>query len=171
MAWTRGDVVLIPFPFSDLRAIKARPTIVVSTSVFHTIRQELLLAYLTSQAAQLHPIFDYLLVDWQAAGLLKPSVMKPRVAIIQETLVQHHVGTLSDRDMVEVDRRLRRAMNLNMTALDDALTETDLTRHPPASVQRLAEAGLGAVRRLHDHGDQTVDLGRLRSLFPPADNL
>ncbi len=58
-----------------------------------------------------------------------------------------------------------------MTALDDALSETDLTRHPSASVQRLAEAGLGAVRRLHDRGDQTVDLGRLRSLFPPADNL
>jgi mRNA-degrading endonuclease toxin of MazEF toxin-antitoxin module len=49
MAWSRGDVVLIPFPFSDLQAIKTHPAIIVSSQALHTIRQELLLVYVTSQ--------------------------------------------------------------------------------------------------------------------------
>lgn len=63
MAWNRGDIVLIPFPFSDLQAIKTRPAIVVSSTALHAIRQELLLVYVTSQLSNAHPIFDYLIVD------------------------------------------------------------------------------------------------------------
>jgi mRNA-degrading endonuclease toxin of MazEF toxin-antitoxin module len=85
MVWERGDVVLIPFPYSDLNAIKTRPT--------------------------------YVLADWQAAGLLRPTVMKPRLATIQETLVRHHIGRLSPRDMMEVNKRLRRTMSLNILYL------------------------------------------------------
>lgn len=45
MAFQRGDIVLIPFPFTDLTATKTRPAIVVSGAVYHSVRSELLLAY------------------------------------------------------------------------------------------------------------------------------
>jgi len=112
MAWARGDVVLIPFPYSDLSATKTRPTIVISTPAYQVARRELLLVYLTSQVSQIHSTFDYLLADRQAAGLLKPTLMRSRVAVVQEALVQYHVGTLSSRDLIEVDRRLRWVMGL-----------------------------------------------------------
>lgn len=165
MAWVRGDVVLIPFPYSDLSATKTRPTIVVSNPEYHSARRELLLAYLTSQISQLHPTLDYLLADWQSAGLLKPTLMRPRVAVVQETLAQHHVGALSTRDLAEVDRRLRRAMSLNETALGDALAETDLTRQPTGSVQRLAESALSAAVSIAARGDSAIDLARLRTIL------
>jgi mRNA interferase MazF len=112
MALARGDIVLIPYPYSDLSASKTRPAIVISSVAYHSVFQELLLAYLTSQVTNPHPDFDYLLVDWQEAGLLKPTLMKARVAVIKSSLVQHRVGQLSQRDMVAVDRCLRRAMAL-----------------------------------------------------------
>jgi len=34
MAFQRGDVVLVPFPFSDLSTIKVRPAVVVSGEEF-----------------------------------------------------------------------------------------------------------------------------------------
>ncbi|MBI4675327.1 MAG: type II toxin-antitoxin system PemK/MazF family toxin [Chloroflexi bacterium] len=112
MAWTRGDVVLIPFPFSDLNASKTRPTVIVSVPEFQAIHGELLLAYLTSNVAQPHPTLDYILADWQATGLLKPTVMKPRLAVVHESLVKFKIGTLSQRDLEKVDECLRRALGL-----------------------------------------------------------
>lgn len=107
MAWARGEVVLIPFPFSDLSASKTRLVVIGSTPKYHSIRQELILAYLTSQISPQHPKFDYLLADWQAAGLLRPTLMQPRLAIIRSELVQHRVGRLTRRDLAKVDERLR----------------------------------------------------------------
>ncbi|MEA3397813.1 MAG: type II toxin-antitoxin system PemK/MazF family toxin [Chloroflexota bacterium] len=34
MAFQRGDVVLIPFPYTDLSASKTRPVVVVSSDIY-----------------------------------------------------------------------------------------------------------------------------------------
>ncbi len=112
MAFRRGDVVLIPFPFSDLSAAKTRPAVVVSGDLYHAIRSELLLAFVSSQTAQANPTLDYVLDDWETAGLLKPSFVRPKIAAVAPALVVYHVGTLSARDLQEVDQRLRRALDL-----------------------------------------------------------
>ena len=112
MAWKKGDVLLIPFPYSNLRAKKVRPVVVVSVAAYQALRGELLVTYLTSQTAHPHATFDYLLVDWAAAGLLKPTLMKPRVAVLKDTLVKHNIGTLSAQDLSEIEKRLKRAMGL-----------------------------------------------------------
>lgn len=44
MAFQRGDVVLIPFPFTDLTTTKTRPAVVVSSAAYQSVRPELLLA-------------------------------------------------------------------------------------------------------------------------------
>ena len=74
----RGDVVLIPFPYTDLSAFKTRPAVVVSSRIYHAARSELLLAYVSSQISQANPTIDYALADWADAGLLKPSFVRPR---------------------------------------------------------------------------------------------
>lgn len=70
MAFQRGDVVLIPFPFTDLTATKTRPAVVVSSAAYHNVRSELLLAYVSSQTAKATAPIDCVLNDWQAAGLV-----------------------------------------------------------------------------------------------------
>ena len=51
MALQRGDVVLVPFPFSDLSATKVRPAVVVSSPLYHATEPDLMLAALTSNVA------------------------------------------------------------------------------------------------------------------------
>ena len=51
MAFQRGDVVLVPFPFSDLSTTKVRPAVVVSGSLYHTTEPDLILAAITSRVA------------------------------------------------------------------------------------------------------------------------
>jgi len=165
MAFRRGDVILIPFPYTDLSAAKTRPAVVVSSDIYHAARSELLLAYVSSQVSQANPTIDYVLADWAAAGLLKPSFVRPKVAAVEPALVAYHVGTLSARDLLEVDRCLRRAMALVETALGDVLTEVDLTAQPAAIIQALAEKSVAAAVVLTSVGEPDVDLGFLRELL------
>ena len=83
MAYQRGEVVLLPFPFTDLSATKTRPAVVVSSEIYHRVRSELLLAYVSSQVTKAHRDLDHILVDWALVGLPKPSFVRPKLAAIE----------------------------------------------------------------------------------------
>ncbi|MFA0755096.1 MAG: hypothetical protein YPKNTGVA_000594 [Candidatus Fervidibacter sp.] len=110
MAFQRGDVVLIPFPFTDLSAKRVRPAIVVSVPEYEQNTGDIIVAQVTSRQHSLPT--DYALQDWQFAGLLKPSVVRVKLATINAALVQFRTGRLSDRDLEEVNKRLRLALGL-----------------------------------------------------------
>ena len=44
-----GDVVLVPFPFTDQTTTKKRPAVVVSSQAYHRTRADLILMAITSQ--------------------------------------------------------------------------------------------------------------------------
>lgn len=72
MAIQPGDVVTVEFPGAT--GTKRRPAVVLSTATYHTTRPDVILGLLTSQTSgAVHPS-DYLLLDWQQAGLRKPSL-------------------------------------------------------------------------------------------------
>jgi mRNA interferase MazF len=103
-------VVLIPFPFTDLSAKRVRPAIVVSVPEYEQNTGDIIVAQVTSRQHSLPT--DYALQDWQFAGLLRPSVVRVKLATINASLVQFRTGRLSDRDLEEVDKRLRLALGL-----------------------------------------------------------
>ena len=109
MTFQRGDVILVPFPFSDLSAAKARPAVVVSSARYHATEPDLLLAALTSQVAGATGPFDYHLRDWRAAGLRFPSALKPVLVTLDPARTLHRIGALSAEDLAQVDERLRAA--------------------------------------------------------------
>ncbi len=111
MASQRGDVVLLPFPFSDQSAAKVRPAVVVSTAAYMSSEPDLLVAALTSRIGPLGP-FDYLLRDWSAAGLRVPSALKPVLVAADPSMVLLTVGAVSQRDLVAIEDRLRSALGL-----------------------------------------------------------
>src|SRR5436190_8308664 len=47
--YKRGDIVLVPFPFTDLSSSKRRPSLVVSPDWFNSSNQDLVLVGITSQ--------------------------------------------------------------------------------------------------------------------------
>ena len=112
MAFQRGDIVLVPFPFSDLGTTKVRPAVVVSSSLYHTTEPDLILAAITSKIAAATGPLDYVLGDWQASNLRYPSALKPVLFTLDPVRVLHRIGTLTPLDLAEVDRRLRRALEL-----------------------------------------------------------
>ncbi len=93
-----GDVVLVPFPFTDQTTAKQRPAAVVSSLAFHRTRADLIVAAITSRLRPSRTLGETTIFDWQDAGLLKPSLLKPVLATVEKSLVLRHLGRLSDRD-------------------------------------------------------------------------
>ena len=92
-----GDVVLVPFPFTDQSTSKKRPAVVVSSAAYNAERPDVIIIAVTSQV-RAENRFDIPLQDWQQARLLKPSVVKPVIATIEKPLVIKQLGRLSEKD-------------------------------------------------------------------------
>lgn len=92
-----GDVVLVGFPFSHLQAIKQRPAVIVHSQAYREQPDAILMA-ITSQLRPDLPTCDMRLHDWQAVGLLKPSMLKPLIATIEKSKIIKLLGHLSNAD-------------------------------------------------------------------------
>ncbi|MBL8504619.1 MAG: type II toxin-antitoxin system PemK/MazF family toxin [Rhodocyclaceae bacterium] len=99
MAHCFGEVVLVPFPFTDQSGTKKRPAVIVSASSYHAGRRDLVIMAITSQVRTPLGFGEALVNDWQAAGLIKPSVLKPVFATIEQGLVIRTLGALSAADL------------------------------------------------------------------------
>lgn len=98
MAYQFGDIVLVPFPFTDQSTSKQRPGVIVSSAAYHRVRRDLILMAITSQVRGSSTYGEVIVQDWQAAKLLKPSAIKPVLATLEQTLVIKTLGKLSQRD-------------------------------------------------------------------------
>jgi len=103
-----GDVVLVHFPFTDHTASKKRPAVIVSSDAYHQSRPDVIVMAVTSQVPRTERSLEEVLVrDWNAAGLLKPSVIKPVVATIERSLVLKKLGALEQADVTALRGVLR----------------------------------------------------------------
>jgi mRNA interferase MazF len=109
-AYNFGDVILVPFPFTDQTQSKQRPAIIISTARYHAERPDLILMPITSQVHSPTAFGEALVRDWQNAGLIKPSVIKPVIATLEQTLVIRVLGQLSGHDQLALKNTIATAI-------------------------------------------------------------
>ncbi len=109
--YSRGDVVLVAFVFSDEAGRKLRPAVVISSSAYHRARQEVVVAAITSNVRR-RLFGDHLISDWKGAGLLFPSVVAGIIRTIKPTMIERKLGSLGKPDLEAVERELRRCLGL-----------------------------------------------------------
>ena len=90
-----GDVVVLDFP--GVRGVKRRPTVVISSPVYHASRPDVVVGLITGQTVAPGST-DYVLQDWSQAGLRIPSVFRSFFATLPRATHSTLVGHLSDRD-------------------------------------------------------------------------
>jgi mRNA interferase MazF len=101
-----GDVVLVPFPFTDQSTSKQRPAVVVSSAAYHRDRADALILAISSRGRRGGVIEEPSIAGWQEAGLLKPSFMKPLIATIECTILRRRLGRFRQDDQVALRRLL-----------------------------------------------------------------
>jgi mRNA interferase MazF len=93
-----GDVVLVPFPFTDQTATKKRPAVIVRSKAYILEHPDLVLMAITSRQRSSPAVGEVTLTQWKTAGLLKPSLIKPIFTTIEKGLVVRRLGKLAADD-------------------------------------------------------------------------
>jgi mRNA interferase MazF len=112
MVLSRGELVLVPFPYAEMTSTKARPALIVSGRSFASAEGRIIVAGITSNVAAHQNATSYAIPNWSAVGLKKPSVVTAWLATISPRLIQLKIGRLGNRELREVDKRLRVAIQL-----------------------------------------------------------
>lgn len=99
----KGDVVVVPFPFSDLSQAKRRPALVVS----ELGGDDLILCQITSQRIRdsyAIPLEDK---DFETGGLRQKSNIRPnRLFTADQHIVLYKAGHLRAEKLTEVIRKI-----------------------------------------------------------------
>ena len=112
ISYKRGDILLVPFPFSDQTSTKQRPALVISVDLFQEQGPDLLIMAITSQIGAPLKLGEFLIRDWRSAGLIKPSAIKAAISTIEVKLVRRRLGCLSDFDLEQLNSYLRGLLDL-----------------------------------------------------------
>jgi len=105
MSFSRGEVVLLPIPFTDLTSRKVRPAVVIGQS---SGVGDLFVVPISSQLRNV----EMALADWREAGLNVACGIKAQLATVEQRLVVKSLGTLSARDAAGLEARLRNWLRL-----------------------------------------------------------
>jgi mRNA interferase MazF len=90
-----GDVITVDFP--GVTGVKRCPVVVLSSNEYHAIRPDVIVGLITSQTQRLGTT-DYVLQDWQAAGLRVPSVFRSFIVTLPRSANLVMIGHLSVQD-------------------------------------------------------------------------
>jgi mRNA interferase MazF len=106
--YSKNDVVLVRYPFSNATTFKIRPAVVVGAP---HVSQDLLIVPLTSRLAGLLP-GECALSDSFAAGLNVASAVKRGIYTVHSGLVLNRIGSLTAADVRAVEGSLRAWLGL-----------------------------------------------------------
>ena len=109
-SYKRGDIVLVPFPFTDLSSAKQRPAVVISADAFNSVRDDVLVAAITSQVPGTLAADEFMIPagELAACGLPKPSILRlNKMVALHRQLVVKRIGGLPASTLAQVLARLR----------------------------------------------------------------
>ncbi len=98
MTIDQWDVVRVPFPFTDLAAVKKRPALVLSRTDFNAASGHTVMAMITKRGNSPWPN-DYDVRQWAEAGLRLPSWVRPKIFTIENSLIIDQLGGLQPADI------------------------------------------------------------------------
>jgi mRNA interferase MazF len=98
----KGDIVLLPFPFTDLSGMKNRPAVVLAQNDF-----DVTVAFITTQ---LHykETTDVVISDFKESGLKKESLIRlNKIATIDKSIVLGKMGELETYIIKKLNTNLK----------------------------------------------------------------
>lgn len=103
-----GQIVLTPFPYTDLSGAKLRPVLMLRRA---SRFDDWLVCMVSSRIDQAEAGFDEVLTaadaDFAASGLKAPSVLRlSRLAVLDTALLAGCIGTIDDERLSRVRQRL-----------------------------------------------------------------
>jgi mRNA interferase MazF len=97
--FVKGDVVVIPFPFSDLSQAKRRPALVLAG----LSGEDIILCQITSRNTRDSYSIPLLDSDFHSGSLKVPSNIRPnRIFTADQSIVLYTIGHIDDKNLKQL---------------------------------------------------------------------
>ena len=111
----RGDIVLVPFPFTDLSTTKRRPAVVLAVE---PTQADVTLAFISSQQIGSLGVGETALLsthpEFALTGLTVPSKIRAtKLVTLSRALLRRWLGQLGPLLIADLDRALIAALSIN----------------------------------------------------------
>jgi mRNA interferase MazF len=104
----KGDIVLIPFPFTDLSGNKLSPAVILFTKSL-----DVTVCFITTQL-QWQQTTDVLLTPAENNGIKKTSLIRiSKIATLDKSLAIGKIGSSSKHEEVQLNAKLKEILQLN----------------------------------------------------------
>lgn len=103
--YKKWDIVLVPFPFTNLFTTKKRPALIISPGDYNK-GDDVIILFITSKIDTAKRKGDYPIQKWKEAGLPKPSMTRMKFATIEKSLIIKRIGSIIPADRQNVNSEL-----------------------------------------------------------------
>ena len=105
---TKGDIILLRFPFTDLSGSKLRPAVVLVENAL-----DITACFITTQLSYKEPT-DFELAPSYSNGLKKQSIVRVnKISTLDKSLAAGKLGRLDKTEIVQLDKNLKLLLQLN----------------------------------------------------------
>jgi len=109
--YEQGDILLIPFPFSDLSSTKQRPVLVLSNSDNNRSRQDILVAAITSNVLERDYLIRLAPEDLEQGHLKVDSgIRADKIYTLSQKIVVKRFGTVNQTILTQVKVKLNQIL-------------------------------------------------------------
>ncbi len=99
----KGEVVVVPFPYSDLSRSKRRPALVLQILE----NDDIILCAITSQETKGTNVIELDNPDFSKGGLEKPSFIRPdKLFTCDRSIVEYSIGSLKKSKMLVIMKKV-----------------------------------------------------------------
>lgn len=116
MKYSKGDIVVVKFPFliREKEIQKGRPALIISNAAIKRRYDDYTLAAITSQIPSNIMELEIRLEPDKSNGLVKESLLRlDFIMTIPTELISRKIGSLSQKIMDEVDKKLKLLFKLS----------------------------------------------------------
>ena len=110
--YKQGDILLIPFPYSDLSATKQRPVLVLSNTSYNLVNQDIVVAAITSNLAS-RDYFIRITTDDLDVGQLKveSGILADKIYTLSSRIVNKKFGHLKSDCLLKVKQQIEKLIS------------------------------------------------------------
>jgi mRNA interferase MazF len=113
--YSRGRVIVVEVPFSDLSRTKRRPALIISSEGFHGDLPDVIVCPISSRPRYFERPGpgDLPLQHWKRAGLRYPSTARvSKVVSVSKKTIARGLGRVASHDLQRVEDTFREALGL-----------------------------------------------------------
>lgn len=117
MNYSKGTIVLVPFPYTNLSQQKARPALIVSSDHYNQLFQDFILVAISSRVQSIVNEYEVLLESSHSSflktGLRAKSIIKcNKIITLEQKMVYTAIGSLDENLIGLVDSLIAKSMAL-----------------------------------------------------------